>query len=240
MKRWQLPFVLGLTLLLTSCDFIERVERKSAKINRYQNVAMTLAKQNRELELEIDRLKYEIQVLKSKKHYLQINLEKAKNAGVKKSSRTIASIPKMSASDDKVKFGVYKWTPSQMMAVAEKEFSKKNYEKSAQFFKSFLTHFPTHKNVDDRFLFQAGMAAFESGKHYDWTLDHFNKLVAEYPTSQYYRGAKLWMGLTYLKLGDNDKFFETVEEFRKKYRNTSEWKILSSHYEKIVQKYKSN
>jgi len=48
------------------------------------------------------------------------------------------------------------------------------------------------------------------------------------------------MALTYLQLGDDQKFFTTVEEFRKKYRNTEEWKVLSPHYEKIVQKFKRN
>ena len=45
--------------------------------------------------------------------------------------------------------------------------------------------------------------------------------------------------MTHLKLGDEQAFFNTAEEFRKKYRNTPEWNILSGHYEKIVQKYKS-
>ena len=58
----------------------------------------------------------------------------------------------------------------------------------------------------------------------------------QYPTSQYYRSAKLWKSLTYLQMGDKKKFFATVEEFRKKYRNTKEWKILSAYYEKIEEK----
>jgi len=39
-----------------------------------------------------------------------------------------------------------------------------------------------------------------------------------------------------MKLGEKQKFFATVEEFRKKYRNTNEWKILSTYYEKIEEK----
>jgi outer membrane protein assembly factor BamD (BamD/ComL family) len=60
--------------------------------------------------------------------------------------------------------------------------------------------------------------------------------MKQYPTSQYYRSAKLWVALTNLKLGEKKKFFATVEEFRKKYRNTNEWKILSNYYEKIEEK----
>jgi hypothetical protein len=39
-----------------------------------------------------------------------------------------------------------------------------------------------------------------------------------------------------MKLGEKKKFYATVEEFRKKYRNTNEWKILSSYYENIEEK----
>ena len=60
--------------------------------------------------------------------------------------------------------------------------------------------------------------------------------MVKYPTSSYYRSAKLWVALTHMKLGDKQKFFATVEEFRKKYRNTNEWKILSAYYEKIEEK----
>ena len=72
----------------------------------------------------------------------------------------------------------------------QKLIEKKNYEKSAQFFKTFLIQYPTSEKIDDRFLFQAGIAAFESGQHYDWALSTMDRLVNDYPESKYFRGAK--------------------------------------------------
>ncbi len=228
----------------SSCEQWDHLEAKAERINRYENVSLHLSKENRNLKSEISRYRAEIQTLKSEKSYLKIQLEKYQDKSArsssKGSSRKIASIAPVNAKKDLVKFDIYKWTPSQVQAMAQKEFESKNYEKSAQFFKTFSTRFPGHKSIDDQFLFQAGVASFESRKHPKWTIEHLDQLVKAYPTSKYYRGAKLWMALTYLQLGDDQKFFSTVEEFRKKYRNTEEWKILSPHYEKIVQKYKSN
>lgn len=231
-------------LSLTSCETWDHLEAKAEKINRYEKVSLHLAKENRELKLEMSRLRSEIQNLKSEKNYLAIKLDKYEQKNeVGPSSdvgRGIASIAPVKPEKDLVKYDVYKWTPSQVLAMAEKEFEQKNFEKSAQFFMTFRERFPKHEKVDDHFLFQAGVASFESGKHPEWTIHHLENLVKAYPTSKYYRGAKLWMALTYLQLGEEEKFFTTVEEFRKKYRNTEEWKVLSPHYEKIVQKFKRN
>ena len=234
---------------LSSCEPIERFEAKAEKINHYERVSLHLSKENRELKSEMSRLQDQIQGLKSEKNFLQIKLDKYEGdrpslASVRSgSARSIASVgPKltMPPSKDMVKFDIYKWTPSQVLAMAEKEFEAKNYEKSAQFFTTFANQFPGHERINDAFLFQAGVAAYESGKHKDWVLTHLEKLVESYPTSKYYRGAKLWMALTYLDEGKDAEFFNTVEEFRKKYRNTQEWKVLSPHYEKIVHKFKRN
>ncbi len=60
--------------------------------------------------------------------------------------------------------------------------------------------------------------------------------MSQYPTSKFFRSAKLWSSLTHLKMGNKDRFMATVEEFRKKYRNSPEWKILSKYYESIEEK----
>lgn len=234
MKK-EIIWILIFIPLLNSCDILERIEEKTARVNRYEKVALHLSKKNREQELVINKLRYDIQKLKSEKNYLSIKLEEAE--GKKESSRKIASI-KSIVETDLVKDDVYHWKPEQILAVARSEFEKKNFEKSAQFFQTFLQKYPNHKSVNDEFLFQAGVASYESGKHYDWTLTNLERLVKNYPTSPYYRGGRLWLALTKLNMGDQEAFFGTVEEFRKKYRNTNEWKVLSQHYEKIVQKYK--
>lgn len=214
-------------------------EKKAAKINKYEQVSYALAKENRELKVEISKLKYEIESLKSKNQFLGLQLEQKGSEGKGREDRKIASTPAITGTD-LVQFDTYKWTPSQLLAIAEKEFAQKNYDKSSQFFKAFDDHYASDKRIDDQFLFRAGMAAFESKKHLDWSLAYFGRLIEQHPNSQFYRGAKLWSAMTYLEMGDQDRFFQTVEEFRKKYRNTEEWKILSHHYEKIMQKYKRN
>ncbi|MCK5882580.1 MAG: hypothetical protein KAG61_02740 [Bacteriovoracaceae bacterium] len=231
--REMLLKVLTIVLLATlvSCDFIERIEAKSEKINRFETAALNLSKDKRALQVHVSKLEFEIQALKAKNNYLSIQIQKKRNT-----QRKVASVaPKKK---DAVKFQIYKWTPSQLLAMAENEFTRKNFDKSSQYFYSFRNNFKGHKEITDKFLFQSGIAAYESGKHNKWAEDSLKTLISQYPTSQYYRGAKLWLALTNLRQGKRGEFFNTVEEFRKKYRNTQEWKILSVHYEEIVQKYK--
>lgn len=233
-KLLKLMFLSLVLLPMTSCDYLRKMERRATSINTYEKVALNFSKRNRELKAEISRLRFEIQTLKSENSFLSIKLEKKKKTGARK----IASIGYKPPKNDLVRFDIYKWKADQVLAVAESEFKKKNFERSAQFFQAFIEEFPGHKMINDQLLFQAGVASFESKKHNDWSLMNLQRLVREYPVSKYYRGAKLWMALTKLRQGDRNEFFETVEEFRKKYRNTSEWKILSAHYEEILQKYK--
>ena len=229
--------LLTFILLFTSCDLVKHYEERARVINQFEDKALKLSKNNRNLKLDIQSQLAIINQLKSKNHYLQVQLDKLKNPS-KSKVRKIASVSNLK--NDLVKFDIYKWTPDEVLAVAEKEFLRKEYEKSAQYFQAFADYYKTDKKYTDSFLFQAGVASFESGKYYNWSIDHFTKLVELYPTSKFLRGAKLWRALAYLKTNQGEKFFESAEEFRKKYRNTSEWKILSPHYEKVVQRYKKN
>ncbi len=235
MKNKNLILLMATTALFSSCDVMEKIESRAEVINNYERTALALAKENRELKMEIERQRFEIQSLKSSNEFLKLKLDDKRK---KEKSRGLASVAPVTPENDLVKFDVYKWEPNHLIATAEKAFQKKDFEKSAQFFHALAVHYPEHKEINDKFLFQAGVAAFESGDHPEWVIAHLDKLVKEYPASPFYRGARLWSALSHLKVGNSDKFFNTVEEFRLKYRNTDEWKILSNHYEKIVQKYK--
>lgn len=230
---FKLFILFAASLSLVSCDIGERISERAEEINNFERAALRLAKENRELQKHITELKYEIQTIKTQNNYLKIQLDKVKGTRVE---RQISSMPPVE--NDLVKFDVYKWTPNQLIEIADKSYKESKFEKSAQFLNSLIVNYPKSKKVDDQILFQAGISAFESGNHYDWTLKHLNKLIEDYPESKFYRGAKLWIGLTHLKLGDKGSFFKTVEEFRKKYRNTKEWDILSVRYESLIQKYK--
>lgn len=236
--------------VLASCNLdMKKIEQKAAMINHYEQVSLKLARENRELHAEVKRLEFQVEQLKQDKSYNSVRTP----ASVVKSDapahgadhgtghgRAIASVAPSEAAPsvkkDYVEFKTYKWHADDLMKIADKEFKEKNYEKAAQFYTSLINNYPANKGISDEFYFKAGIAAFESGTHHDWTIDHFEALMTKYPTSQYFRSAKLWVALTHMKLGDKKKFYSTVEEFRKKYRNTNEWKILSSYYEKIEEK----
>lgn len=240
-KMMNLTILVMLSTLFASCGAVDFLEKRAAYYNQLEDKGYALMKENELLKIEVAKLKTQVKSMESKNYYLESQLETMKSSKTDvMQERTIASVPAMRNGSDLVKFDIYKWKPEEVLAVAGKEFSSKNFEKAAQFYNTFAIQYPTSKLKDDKFYYQAGMSAYESGKHYDWTLTHLQSLIEKYPTSEYFLGAKLWMGLTYLKIGDEQKFFSTVEEFRLKYRNTPEWRILSPYYEKIVQKYKTN
>lgn len=296
MKKTILLSCLALPLL-SSCGFdkeIAKIEHKAVLINKYENVALKLAKENRELHAEVKRLEFDIQKLKQETGFKTVAKSEghgdahaapaahgdahAAPAGhgdshapavahggghsapaahgathaapaahatastahgeTKSPSRSVASVKPVAldVKKDMVEYKTYKWSADDMVKIADKEFKDKNFEKAAQFYTSLVNYYPDYKKLDDEFYFKAGISAYESGEHHEWTLKHFSVLMDKWPTSQYFRSAKLWVALTHMKMGDKKKFFATVEEFRKKYRNTNEWTILSSYYEKIEEK----
>lgn len=260
--------LLSLSLLSTGCTVEWKVlEAKSKQINNFERVSIALAKENRELIAEVNRMKFEMEKVRQENIYYKAQSGvkgeathgetahgEATHAPVANAnhgdahatdhatsqnetpSRKIASVGAMPMKKDYVEYDIYKWKAEDMHKIAENEFKNKNFEKAAQFYYSILQHFPKYQKLNDDFYFKAGVSAFETGEHHEWALVNFEYLMAEYPTSQYYRSAKLWSSLTHLKMGDKKKFFTTVEEFRKKYRNSPEWKILSAYYEKIEEK----
>jgi TolA-binding protein len=240
--------------LITSCSLdYKAIEKKAENINRYEIVSLKLQKENRELKVKITKLNFEIESLKHKKiaehpsdHQIA-EVDSAKDHPKNDeegqhhdNGRAVASVaPTVTNSDGKkdfVEFKTYKWRADDLMKIADKEFKEKHYDKAAQFYTSLLNNYPNDKNITDEFYFKGGIASYESGQHYDWSLLHFEALKTKYPTSQYYRSAKLWVALTHMKMGDKKIFYATVEEFRIKYRNTNEWKILSTYYKNIEEK----
>ena len=211
-------------------------ESVMAKIRSSQNAerrAEELTHENQALRAKISGLQYEIAQLEAKNQYYMAQVQGKKEVV---QTRAIASIPTVK-SDDLVNYDVYRWAPEKLLAIGEKELHFKNYQKSAQFYNELLKRFPNHEIISDRVLFGAGVAAFE-GNYYQWSENYFARLVEKYPRSEFYRGAKLWMALSQYHQGENQKFLKTVEEFRLKYRNTEEWKILSRYYEDISYKIK--
>ena len=223
--------LLASVLFFSSCGLVDKIEEKARVINNYEKVAMELAKENRILQAKLGELEANIQKLETQNNYLTLKLQG------KSTDRKIASV-KPSSVSDKVDFGTYKWTPGELVALAKEEYRKKDFKTSAEYFVTLLENFPQNQMIDDEVLFQLGLASYESKLHYDWSIKYLDKLIQDYPTSKYFREAKLWRGLSLLKVGEEKKFYQVVDEFRLKYRNTPEWKILSKHYEEFTKKYK--
>lgn len=202
-------------------EFKDRAET----VHHYEYKSLELSKKVRMLEKENNDLRAQVQKLTTDNKFLTMNLNKKK-------SRSIASIPTKKI-NDLVNYDIYKWSPSKLLGVGRRELHFKNYEKSAQFLNTLVEKFPSHQSINDKVLFEAGLSAFESGKHYDWATNHFDEIVKNYPQSKYFRGAKLWLALSLYHVGEHAKFMTTVEEFKMKYRNTQEWKILSKYYEDL-------
>lgn len=206
-------------------------KKTADKVHNYEYRSLELSKQLRLVQIENEKLRSQVTRLNSEKEHLEMNLKNKK-------SRTIASIPSKSV-NDMVNFELYKWSADKLLGVGAQALHFKKYDKSAQYFNALLKHYPSHKEINDKVLFEAGIAAYESKKHYDWAENHFNALVKNYPKSKFYRGAKLWLALSHFYQGDQKKFVKTVNEFRRKYRNTKEWKVLSRYYEDLNHKYKN-
>lgn len=211
---------LSLTILIsTSCNIIEKIKHKTHVIEHYEQASLSLAKENRELKKEIGELQFDIQKLKSKIQFLELQLTRKKCLD--------------SVSGDTVKFDTYQWSPEQLLTMAQKSFNEEKYLDAANYFDSYLSKYPDDKNINDQIIFQAGVSSYKSEKHYVKAIKYLGLLIEKYPASPYYRGSKLWLALAQYQKGNKKFFYDTVEEFRKKYRNTSEWNILSAYYEKF-------
>lgn len=116
--------------------------------------------QKAQLEFEVSQLKSQNKIFTAK-------------ASPKKLDRSIASIPQVTT-EDLVQYDIYQWSPEKLLAVGEKELYFKNYKKSAQFYNEFLERFPKHELLNDKVLFGAGVAAFETKDYYPWAKNIFH------------------------------------------------------------------
>jgi TolA-binding protein len=197
-------------------------------VHNYEYKALILAKELRQANQEIEVLRGKISKVSLEKEHLALK--------VADKTRTLASVP-LKSKDDLVNFEVFKWSAEKLLGVGEKSLHFKKYEKASQYYQTLVKNYPTNSIVNDKVLFEAGIAAYESKKHYPWAVSHFETIIKKYPKSKLRRGAKLWLALSHYHQGDEKVFLETVEEFRSKYRNTKEWAVLSKYYEDIAYKY---
>lgn len=223
---------------LSACGLGEYLNEKARVINNSERTALVLAKENRELKAELSRLQFQLQEVKAEKIYLtaKVKREQTPSAHKRGLASVSSSIPAPPAGNS-VNYDVYRWSPEQLFQRGQLHFRDKKFKEATEFFQTLLFHHPNHSLINDAFHYQAGVAAYESGLYFELAEYHMQQLMEKYPTSTFFRGAKLWQALLNLEVGKTSEFFATVEEFRKKYRNTPEWRILSAHYENIREKY---
>jgi outer membrane protein assembly factor BamD (BamD/ComL family) len=234
MKELTLFLVLSFVFTYTAGQFglWERFHERATTVHNYEYKALELAKEMRQLKVENTNLKSKISALQAKKQHLEMSL-------AQKGGRTVASIYQPKA-NDMVQFELYQWGPEKLLGVAQQALHFKKWEKAAQYYNALTIHYPNSKLVNDEVLFEAGIAAYESKQHYDWSKKHFKNLISQYPSkrrSKYFRGAKLFLALSNFYLGDQDKFIATVNEFHQKYRNSQEYTLLSKYYNDLALKY---
>lgn len=257
MQKYRYCYLLT-SLFWTSCAKVDlaQLESKAAKINRFEEVAITLAKENREQKVKIKSLEFEIQKLKqggvggadaehsrslASEHEVKHEAKHEEQHETKHETKheehklEVGSLP-FEVKKDFIEMKTYKWKLSDLEKMAKDAYSKKDYEKAAQCYTTILNHYGKEAHIDDEFLNNAGTASLETGEHHPWTIFYFQTLMQNFPTSNYFRTAKLWVALTHFKMGDKKAFFMEAEEFRKKYRNSKEWTILSEYYENIAEK----
>lgn len=187
----------------------------------------------KEKQLVVENMELKAELLKLKAKNEHLILASSSKRG---SSRKIASVD--GNDNDLVQFDIYEWSAEKILDIAEQSFHFKKYEKSAQFYNALQVHYPKSELITAKVLFNHGVASFESKGHYDWAESSFNKIVKDFPASKYSRGSKLWLALAYHKTGKTGRFMASVDEFRMKYRNSKEWKVLSRYYEDIAYKFK--
>ncbi len=222
-------FTFIFSYVIGQTGFWGEFKQTAQDVHHYEYQAMVLAKEVRQLKQENEMLRSKISKVKLEKEHLALKAEDKQ--------RTIASVA-LKSKHDLVNFEVFKWSAEKLLGIGKKNLHFKKYEKASQFYHTLVKNYPKHNLVNDKVLFEAGLAAYESKRHYSWAVNHFSKLVKKYPKSRLKRGAKLWLALSQYQSGNEKEFLNTVEEFRSKYRNTKEWAVLSKYYEDIAYKYK--
>ena len=209
--------------------FLKNFKAEIIKTNKYEELAFQLLKKNRNLKVKMGQLRSRVSDLEAQSKYFASRYRQPVYF------RSPASIIQpVDKENDLVQFVIYQWKDHKLLKIARKEWYQKNYAKAAQYFYTLIQVYPRSRLIDDVILFQTAIASLQAKIYGPWAEQALNRLIDEFPHSRYYRGAKLWRALAYFEQGNKERFYQTLEEFRLKYRNTPEWRILSKHYGKTV------
>ena len=199
----------------------------TVRINKYERMTFGLLRKNRELKVKLNQLQSRVDELETQRKFFLSSSRQTRAARFPAS----AARP-VDEKNDLVKLATYKWKDRKLLQIARGAWKRKDYPRSAQYFYTLIKTYPKSRLVDDTVLFQTAMASLQSKIYNPWAEQALTRILEDHPRSRYYRGAKLWMAIVYFERGNKKQFYQTLEEFRLKYRNTPEWRILSKHYGK--------
>ena len=206
---------------------LRKFKEKVRVTNRYELVALHLSRENREFRAKISKFRYRISELQAENKFFELKFKQTATA-----LNVAQRVSAVDGSNDMVHFATYQWEDRELLKMARYEWQRKNNAKAAQYFYTLVQNYPQSALIDDVVLFQTGVASFQSKIYYSWAENSLGKLISQFPDSKYYRGAKLWRALASFEQGNKQQFYRILEEFRAKYQNTPEGKILSKHYAK--------
>jgi len=216
-------------LVLSSCEkaslWLKESKIKAERVNRYEEISLALLQENRLLKAEISKLTFD---LSQKQHQLAVAM--ASQAGFA-GGRFVASV---SSPEEKLSF--------QKLLVKAKDFEKQgDLQSSLELYEKILKKKEALLSEEqgdslEKIVLKV-MSLSIKIKKYDLCLRIISSFEKEIKNTSYQRHAKLWKAIALSNSGKKKEAFNIFEEFRKRYKNTAEWKILAPHYEKIMKRY---
>lgn len=195
-------------------------------------------------QYEIKKIKEENVQLKVKLKKMEFTIaryEEQNHSKNKDTHREIASekevfkiVPEGTKIKDHVQQDVYHWSAGKLFSLSEKEFQLKNHVASSQYGLTLLNENDSFELLDEHFYFRLGVSCIDSGLYLQEGVTVLNTLLKKFPESPLIVKAKLWRGLAFHRMNNKDEFLAMMEEFKTKYRNTKEWTVLKSIYERSI------
>ena len=206
----------------------DHFKKNANQVNRYESMSFRLLQENRQLRVKMRQLSSKVSELKTQNKFFASQYDGYQSKHIQRLPSSVKS--PVDSKNDMVKFKTYRWKDKKLLQVARKEWNRKNYVKSAQYYYTLVQNYPRSSLVNDRVFYETAMASLEAEIYDEWAEYSLEKLIQKYPRSPHYREAKLWMALVSFKQGDKEKFYETLDEFQLKYRNTPEWRVVKGYY----------
>lgn len=121
-------------------------------------------------------------------------------------------------------------------AVAEKYLYRGKYDQARNHYGYVLENDAENvRGLSDDALFALG--SLESrAKNYDAAIENFEKLQADYPTSELFEEASIWVPYTYMKTENTAKAIELFEAFKEDFPESEELEWIDKQIKKLKEK----